>query len=74
MSAYEKIVDRIQVLSVEQLRIYSKASQGGFSDAQRSRLAEVKSELQNLWFLRKQGRTHLVDPLDAIGREKPRWA
>ncbi len=73
MSTYQKIIDRIDLLSKEQLHIYSDAAHGGLSDKQRNRLAEVKTELQDLWYQRKQGRTNRSDPLDQIGREPPRW-
>ena len=67
MMTYQGVVDRIQLLSGEQLSIYTNASTYGLSDIQRSRLVELKTELQDLWLQRKQGRTHLTDPLDHVG-------
>ena len=64
---YQNIIDSIQLLSGEQLSIYTSASAFGLSDAQRGRLVELKTELQSLWLQRKQGRIHLTDPLDHVG-------
>ena len=61
---YESVVERIQKLSEEQRNLYLLASKRELTDAQRKRLSEIKSELQELWLNRKRERTRFHDPLD----------
>jgi len=61
---YEGVVDRIQVLSEEQHKLYLMASSRELTTGERRRLGEIKTELQSLWLNRKQERTRFRDPLN----------
>ncbi len=64
MMRYEGVVDRIQLLSEEQHKLYLIASQRELTNRERRRLGEIKTELQSLWLNRKQERTRYSDAIN----------
>ena len=61
---YNRVMTQIQKLADDQHRLYLLASKRELTDAQKKRLVEIKTELQELWLSRKQERTRFRDPVD----------
>ena len=64
MNKYKNVVGQIQKLAEDQHKLYLVASKRELTDAERRKLADIKTNLQELWLSRKQERTHMKDPVD----------